>query len=77
MVGGRFYSPGTTEGDWSSREKRATMVEFNYAGYKAVKGEEEAGRHRLMGENEEEVMAQRLGLQWSTGGARRVAAWPA
>jgi hypothetical protein len=45
------------------------MVEFNYAGYKAVKGEEEAGRHRLMGENEEEVMAQRLGLQWSTGGA--------
>jgi hypothetical protein len=37
-------------------------VEFNYADYKAVKGEEEAGRHQLMGENEEEVMAQWFGL---------------
>jgi hypothetical protein len=43
MVGVPFYSPGAAASDRSRGEKRPVTVEFNYAGYKAVKGQEEAG----------------------------------
>jgi hypothetical protein len=43
VVGVPFYSPGTVGGDRSRGEKRLAMVEFNYDGYKAIKGQEEAG----------------------------------